>query len=63
MIEFRYICDQVPAFGACEVAVIAIARYGWVVFRECVDLLYKKKLKEDILKNYVHIAILYGCRA
>ena len=53
--------------GACEAAVTDRTRCGWVMFRECVELLYGKrfslKLKRDVYKNYVRPATLSGSEA
>ena len=37
--EFTYLGDRVGAGGGCEVAVTARTRCGWVMFKECGELL------------------------
>ena len=62
--EFTYHSDRVSAGGECETAVTARTRCGWVMFRECGELLYVRrfplKLKGVVYKSYVRPAILHG---
>ena len=62
--EFTYLGDKVSAVGGCEAAVTAIARCGWVQFRECGELLYGGKfplmLKGAVYKSYIRPTILHG---
>ena len=55
------------AGGGCEAAVIARTRCGWVMFRECDELLcvrmFPLKLKGIVYMSFVRPAILYGCEA
>ena len=52
------------AGGGCEADVTTRTRYGWVKFRECVELLYGKmfpiRLKGFVYKNHIRSAGLYG---
>ena len=52
------------AGGGCEAAVTAITRCGCVMFRECGELLYGRrlnlKLKQAIYKSCVRPAIVCG---
>ena len=61
--EFTYLCDKVSADGGCEATVTARTRCGWVMFRECGELLYGRrfplKLKVDVCVSYVGPVILY----
>ena len=41
--EFTFIGDSVSAGGGFEAAVTARIRYGWVKFRECLELLYGRR--------------------
>jgi len=56
--------DRISAGGGCESAVTARARIGWVKFRECGELLYRKrfslKMKGRIYLTCVRSAMLYG---
>ena len=65
--EFTYLGDKVIAGGACENAVTAIIRCGWVKLRDNGELLYGRrfplKLKYAVQKSYVRPAILYGSEA
>ena len=40
---FCYLGDRVNSSGGCEAAVSARARFGWVKFRECGELLNGKR--------------------
>ena len=64
MIEFTYLCDRVSADVSCEAFVTAMARCGWVKFRECDQLPYGSKFplrqKPFVYRNYVRQVILYG---
>ena len=37
--EFTYLGDRVSAAGGCGAAVTVRTGYGWVMFRECVEIL------------------------
>ena len=62
--ESTYLGDSVSADGGCEDAVTARTRCGWVMFRDCGELLYGRRfllmLKGAVYKSYVMIVILYG---
>ncbi len=62
--EFCYLGDKVNASGGCEAAVTARARFGWVKFRECGELLHGKrfslKTKGRVYRSCVRSAMLYG---
>jgi len=62
--EFSYLGDRVDGSGGCEAAVTARARFGWVKFRECGELLYGKrfslKVKGLVYKSCVRSVMLYG---
>ncbi|XP_006813953.1 uncharacterized protein LOC102807557, partial [Saccoglossus kowalevskii] len=62
--EFTYLGDKVSVGGGCEVAVTARARFAWVKFRECGELLYGKRfpleMKGIVYKSCVRSALLYG---
>ena len=51
----------------CEAAVTARTRCGWVMFRECSELLYSRRfslmLKGTVYMSYVRLTILYGSEA
>ena len=57
---FCYLGDMLNASGGCEVAVAARARFGWMKFRECGELLYSKrfslKLKGRVYRSCVRSA-------
>ena len=61
---FCYMGDRVNAGGGCEAPVTAIARIGWVKFRECGELQNSKrfslKLKGMVYRSCVRLAMLYG---
>ena len=61
---FCYLGDRVNASGGCEAAVTARARFGWVKFRECGELLHGKrfslKTKGRVYRSCVRSAMLYG---
>ena len=61
---FCYLRDRLNASGGCEAAVTARARFGWVKFRECGELLYGKrfslKMKGRVYQTCVRPATLYG---
>ena len=62
--EFSYLGDRVSVSGGCRAAVTARARFGWVKFRECGELLYGKrfplKMKGLVYRSCVRSAMLYG---
>ena len=62
--EFSYLGDRVDVSGGCEAAVTARARFGWVKFRECGELLHGKrfslKMKGLVYRSCVRSAMLYG---
>ena len=62
--EFTYLGDRVDGSGGCEAAVTARARFGWVKFRECGELLRGKrfslKMKGMVYRSCVRSAMLYG---
>ena len=62
--DFTYLGDRLSASGGCEAAVTARTRFGWVMFRECGELLYGRRfplrLKGAVYKSYMRPAILYG---
>ena len=51
--RFTYLGDRVSAGGGCEAAVTAIAKCGWIKFRECGELLHDKRFPLK-LKGGVH---------
>ena len=60
--EYTYLGDSVNAGGGCEAAVIARTRCGWVILRQCGELLYGKissKVIGAVYKSYVRSAILH----
>ena len=65
--EFTYLGDRVSAGGGCEAVVTARTRCGWVMFRECSELLYGRRfpllLKEAAYESYVRPVKLYGSEA
>ena len=65
--EFTYLDGRVSAGEGCEAVVTARTRCGWVMFRECSELLYGRKfplrLKGAVYKSYVRPAILYESEA
>ena len=62
--EFTYLGDRVSAGGGCESAVTARIRCGWVMFRECGEMLCGSRFflrhKGAFYKSYLRPAILYG---
>ena len=54
------------ASGGYEAAVTARTRYGWVMLRECGELLYymrlPPRLKGAVDKSYLWPAILFGSK-
>ena len=54
--EFSYVGDRVNADGGCEAVVTARTRCGWVIFRECVELLYSRF---PLLLKGLFIAIMH----
>ena len=49
--EFTYLVDRVIAGGRCEAAVTARTGYGWVMFRECCELLSGRKKKKRLKRG------------
>ena len=45
---FTCLGDRMSLCGHCESAVIARTRYGWVMFRECGELLYGMKFPIEL---------------
>ena len=66
-LEFTYLGDRVSAGGGCEAVVTARRRCGWVMFRECCELLYGRRFplrrKGAVHRSYVKSAILYRSEA
>ena len=62
--EITYCGDRVSAGGGCEAAVTVRTRFGWVMFRDCGQLLYGRRfhlrLKRTVCRSYMRPAILYG---
>ena len=62
--EFTYLGDRVSEGGGCEAAVTAKTRYGWVMLRECGELLsdrrFPLRLKGVVYGSDVGPVILYG---
>ena len=62
--EFTYLGDRVCAGEGCQAAVTTITRCGWVMHRECGELLYGRgfalRQKGAVYNSYVRPAILYG---
>ena len=44
MRDLLYLCDWVNASGGCEAAVTARTRCGWVMCRECGELLCRNRI-------------------
>ena len=64
--EFTYLGDRVSAGGGCEAAKTERTRCGWVMSRECGELLYGRlplKLNEAVYESYIKPAVLYGSEA
>ena len=63
--EFAYLGDRVSTGGGYKATVAVRTRCGWVMFRECGELLYGRRfplrLFGAVCKSYVRPAILYGC--
>ena len=61
--EFTCLGDRVSAGGGCKTAVTARTRHGWVMPRECGELLcgrFPLKVKGAVYKSYARPAILYA---
>ena len=62
--EITYLGDRVSVAGGCEAAVTARTRCGWVLLRECDELLYGRRfplrLKYAVYECYVRPAMPYG---
>ena len=65
--QFKYLGDRVSAGGGCEAAVTARTRCGWVMLRECCELLYGRrfplKLIGAVHKSYERPIVLHGSEA
>ena len=65
--EFTYLGDMVSVGGGCEAAVTARTICGWVMLRECGELLHGTsitlKSKGAVNKSYVRPAILHESEA
>jgi hypothetical protein len=61
---FCYLGVRVNASGGCEAAVTTRARFGWVKFRECGELLKGKrfslKVKGMVYRSCIRPVMLYG---
>ena len=62
--SFCYLGDRVNASGACEAAVTARARIGWVKFKVCGEFSkrFSLKMKGMIYRSCVRSAMLYGSK-
>ena len=64
---FTYLGDRVSVGGGCRAAVITTTKCRWVIFRECGELLYGRRiplrLKGAVYESYVRPAMLYGSEA
>ena len=47
LIDFSYLGDRINSGGGCEATVTSRTRLGWATYRECQDLLCRKKLSES----------------
>ena len=47
MTEFSYLVDRIKSGGGYEAAVTSRTRIGWVIFRECNDLLCETKFENQ----------------
>ena len=63
---FCYLSNRLNASGRCEAAVTARTRLRWKKFRECGEILFKKRfllqIKRKVYKSYIRSAILYGSK-
>ena len=63
---FCYFCNRLNASGGCEAAVTERTRVEWNKFRECGEILIRKRsslqMKGKIYKSYVRSAMLYGSK-
>ena len=61
---FCYLGDRLNASGGCEIAVTSRVRIGWMKFRECGELLRRRRfylrMKEMLYCSRVRSAMLYG---
>ena len=62
--ELSYLGDRINSGGGCVAAVTSRTRLGWVRFRECQDLLCRKKfplkIKGIVSESCMRSAVLYG---
>ena len=60
---FCHLSDRLNASGGCETAVTARTRLIWKKFRECGEILFKKRfllqIKGKVYKSYIRSAMLY----
>ena len=64
--RFCYSGDRLNASGICEATVTAKTRLEWKKFRECGEILFKKRfflwMKEKTYKSYLRYTMLYGSK-
>ena len=62
--RFCYLGDRLNASGGCETAVTSRVRIGWMKFRECGELLRRRRfslrMKGMVYQSCVRSAMLYG---
>ena len=62
--EFCYLGDRLNASGGCETAVTSRVRIGWMKFRQCRELLCRKRfslrIKGMVYRSCIRSAMLYG---
>ena len=65
--KFTYLGDKLNATRGCKTAVTARSRIGWMMFRECSEILkgrrFSLKIKGKIYKSCVRSAMLCGSEA
>ena len=65
--EFTYLGDRVSDCGGCEAAATDRTRCGWIMLRECDELLHGRrfplKQKAAVYMSYVRPAMQYGSDA
>ena len=65
--EFTFLGDRVSAVGEFEVAVTSRTICGWVVLRECGELMHGRRfplrLKGAVYESCVRPALLHGSEA
>ena len=65
--EMTYLGDRLSVGGGCADAVSARTRCGWIMFRECGELLHDRRFpfkpKGAVNNSYVWPAILYRSEA